>query len=143
MAGSWDVGPGSKGGAWDSPTSAVPQTSVADASVRSGSSDSGIHVSQAPIVWLLAGLTAAGVGLVLPLISHTLGLGVIGWSLGGLVAIGLLGVFHWRDLERRSQGMAADSQTADWLRRFLVVTAVGAVALNAWVIADELARANW
>ena len=135
MAGSWDVSPGSKGGAWDSPASAVP--------VRSGPGGSGIHVSQAPIVWLVAGLTAASLGLVIPLISRRPGLALIGWSLGGLVAVGLLGVFLWRDLERRSQGVAADSHAADWLRRLLVVAAVVSVALNAWVIADAIARGNW
>jgi hypothetical protein len=143
MAGSWDVGPGSKGGTWDSTASAVPQASLADESLRSGPGGSGIPVSQAPIVWLVAGLTAASLGLVIPLISRRPGLALIGWSLGGLVAVGLLGVFLWRDLERRSRGVAADSHAADWLRRLLVVAAVVSVALNAWVIADAIARGNW
>jgi len=141
MVGSWDVGPGSQDDSWDTPASPVTRPAPAPGPGRTRASALG--VSRPPVAWLLGGLAAALIGLVLPLVQRTATVAAVGWVLGGLVAIGLLGVFLWRDLERRSNGLAADSAAADWLRRALVVAAVLAVALNAWVIADAIARGGW
>lgn len=144
MAGSWDVGPGSGDDSWDSPTPHPSQQSpFQQAPVTGAPGAGGAQVSHPPVLWLVAGLAAAVVGLLLPLVDTTLSVAAVGWALGGLVAIGLLGVFMSRDLQRRSRGMAADSGLADGLRRLLVVVAVAAVAVNAWFIADAIARGNW
>ena len=150
MAGSWDVGPGSDPGSWDAPAPTPPPAQGATATPAPGPGRasrpgpaSGPGVSHAPIGWLLGGLAAAALGLLVPLVTHGLGPALVGWVLGGLVAIGLLGVFLSRDLQRRARGLAADSEVADWLRRLLVGLAVVAVALNAWHIADALARREW
>lgn len=146
MAGSFDVGPGATPDPWGLGEPARPaapsQWDEPQPPGRGpGATPSG--VTHPPTVWLLAGLLAAAVGLALPLLERDSIFSVAGWVLGGLVAIGLLGVFSARDLKRRTRGIAAESQLADWLRRLLVLLAIAAVALNAWVIADAIARGNW
>ena len=99
--------------------------------------------SKAPIQWLWGGLSAATVAFLLPLLTNSVWLSIVGWFLGGIVAIGLLGVFFNKDTVRRASGWAEESSLADILRVVLVFLAFAAVLLNSWAIADVLARREW
>jgi hypothetical protein len=141
MSGSWDVGSGSgsTGGSWDTPDSS--RTSLAGP--RAVEQPSLPEISSAPLHWLLLGIAAAVVGLVIPLFTDSHRLAIIGWLLGGTVSILLLATYLHFDLTRRSEGLSRDSAFAPWLRRLLLVLAAGAVTLNAWTIADAVARNSW
>jgi len=54
-----------------------------------------------------------------------------------------LAVFIQRDAARLARGWAQPSGGAVWLRNGLVVLAALAVVVNAWEIADVLARKQW
>lgn len=137
MAGSWNVGSASDGASreWgDTPSTAPP------ADPSQGPS---LVVSSPPVQWLHLGIGAAALGLAVRLVSDSPRLAVIGWLLGGIVALLLLAVFIRLDLRRRAAGFARDSAAEPWLRRLLVVLAVAAVGVNAWTIADAIARQSW
>lgn len=141
---SWDFGGGSaSGGGWDeAPASPAPVSSDWGSSGGSTpSSDDGRGgIASAPVVWLglggLAALCSLGVGLV----SSSPKVAAVAWLLGGPVAIGLLAVFVSKDTVRRAEPFYAVSFVAEWGRRLLVVLALVAVAVNAWTIADFVAR---
>jgi hypothetical protein len=65
---------------------------------------------------------------------------MLGWLIGGPGAIGVLAVFVQSDTRRRVEPLYAESPLADWGRRAVVVMSLVAVALNAWSIADFVAR---
>lgn len=133
---SWDSGPGtSSGSGWSSSGWSTPDASPADSVDMTPTS--------APLHWLLLGIAVAGAGVALPLFDDSIPTAAVGWALGGVVALLLWGVFVVRDGARRAQGFALVSTAAKWLGPLLVVLAAGAVAINAWAIADELARRPW
>ena len=85
----------------------------------------------------------AGIGFVLPLVLDGATAGAIGWFLAGPAAIALIGIFLVQDAKARSTGWYAQSDLADIGRRVVIVIAVIAVALNAWEIANDVARGVW
>lgn len=101
------------------------------------------ELSDAPVGWLWAGIGAAVIGLGIPFLSGSLGFSILGWILGGMVAVLLLAVFLQRDAERRATGWARSSGSSGPLRVALLAVATAAVVANAWVIADVLARRDW
>jgi hypothetical protein len=92
---------------------------------------------------LYLGIGAAAVGVGLPLVTDSPQIAVIGWLLGGILSILLLAVFIRRDTLRRAKGLARVSETAGVLRAALLASAAAAVVVNAWVIADAVARHEW
>ncbi|WP_158282880.1 DUF1643 domain-containing protein [Nocardioides silvaticus] len=141
MSDSWDDPPRRYEVAADEPdfygASSRPQTQVRDVS------SSALEVSAAPLVWLWGGLFAAAAGIAIPLVTASHNLALVGWLVGGTVSILLMAFFTRRDLARRGEGLARDSALAPWLRRLLLCAAAVAVVLNAWTIADALARDSW
>ena len=131
---SWDSEPPS-GTGWASPAPASPGPGTASTTLP--------ELSSAPVHWLYLGIGSAVVGLALPFLTDSTWLAVIGWLLGGTVSIVLLGVFIHRDTRRRAAGWARSGEAASWLRFVLLVLATGAVVVNAWVIADAVARRQW
>jgi len=105
--------------------------------------DLGATMAGPPMLWLAVAAVLAVAGIVLPLVFHGATVGTIGWLLAGPIAIVLLGVFQLRDATSRSTGWYAQSDLADWGRRLVVVLTVVAVALNAWEIANDVARGIW
>ena len=101
------------------------------------------QVSSAPLHWLLLGITSAILGVAIPFVTESHPLAIVGWLLGGTISILLLGAYLHFDLKRRAEGLAGDSALAPWLRRLLLVLAAAAVGLNAWTIADAVARRSW
>lgn len=100
-------------------------------------------VARPPLVWLGIGVGLAVVGAVLGLIFRSATWSVLGWLLSGPAAIGMLAVFALVDAARRQRLWYVPGQVAGWLRRALVVTALLAIAVNAWIIADAVARGRW
>lgn len=100
-------------------------------------------VQRPPLPWLVAGLAAAVVGLVVAAVAvadRSLVLGSAGWVLAGPLAIGLLAGFVVADGRRRQRTWYVSGAAAAWLRRALVAAALIGVALAAWAIADVVAR---
>ncbi|MEP7193219.1 MAG: hypothetical protein ABI903_10170 [Actinomycetota bacterium] len=95
------------------------------------------------MLFLVIGLVLAAAGIVIGVASDSLILAGGGWMLGGPLAIGSLAVFLQVDTRRRSNPWYADSSIVPWLRRGLVFLAFLAVALNAWTIANAIARGAW
>lgn len=102
-----------------------------------------LTASRAPLQWLLLGIATATAGLAIPLLTKSHPLAIVGWLLGGMVSILLMAAFTHFDLKRRGEGLSRDSALAPWLRRLLLLLAAVAVALNAWTIADAVARSSW
>ena len=100
-------------------------------------------VARPPIVWLAVGVGLAVVGAVLGLVFRSATWSVIGWLLSGPAAIGMLTVFVLADATKRQRLWYVPGQAAGWLRRGLVVSALVAIAVNAWIIADAVARGRW
>jgi hypothetical protein len=145
---SWDVG-GTAGppGGWEDSTSATPVTGNGwnDGGSRPGTAPSGGPSSTvaAPLPVLAGGLLLAIAGMAVGLGVDSASLAVVGWTLAGPLAVGAFGVFLVSDVRRRAQPMYAESSAANWARRALIVLATAGVALNAWTIADALARGTW
>jgi hypothetical protein len=99
---------------------------------------------ETPPTWLLGlGLLFATVSVVIAFLTASATLSCIAWLLGGPFAIGALAVFLQADTRRRSHPWYAESSLVPWLRRGVVLLAIVAVALNAWTIADTVARGTW
>lgn len=96
-----------------------------------------------PLHWLgVAGLlVVTGIGFFIA--GHGATAGVIGWVLAGPVAITALGLFIIMDAKRAETGWYRPSVMADWGRRVIVLLALVAVALNAFLIANDVARGLW
>lgn len=107
------------------------------------SQDAGSETQGAPTLFLVVGLAFAAGAIVIALVSDSATLASAGWMLGGPLAIGSLAVFLQKDTLRRSQPWYAESSLVPWLRRGLVFLAILAVALNAWTIANAVARGAW
>ncbi len=100
-------------------------------------------VARPPIVWLAVGVGLAVIGAVLGLVFRSATWSVLGWLLSGPAAIGMLAVFALADAAKRQRLWYVPGQAAGWLRRSLVVLALMAIAVNAWIIADAVARGRW
>lgn len=96
-----------------------------------------------PLVWLAASglLVAAGLGLFF--VGPGATAGVIGWVLAGPLAISVLAAFVLVDAKRAETGWYRPSLLADWGRRVVILVALVAVSLNAFLIANDLARGLW
>lgn len=101
------------------------------------------ELSSAPLHWLYLGIGVGAVGLAVPWVTDSPRLAVIGWFLGGTVSILLLAVFTHRDTLRRAAGWARAQRSVGPLRVALLVAATAAVVVNAWVIAEAVARSQW
>lgn len=96
-----------------------------------------------PLVWLgVAGLLVVA-GFVVFLLGEGATMGLVGWVLAGPAAMTALGVFVTQDARRAQTGWYRPSSAADWGRRAVVVLALVAVALNAFLIANDVARGMW
>lgn len=148
---SWDYGEGtSPSGDGDDWGGVAPQpgqqTVAADSAILDfghGSPGAGAETQAAPTLLLAVGLVLAVASIVVALVSDSATLASVGWTLGGPLAIGSLAVFLQIDTRRRSQPWYAESSFVPWLRRGLVFLAILAVALNAWTIANSVARGTW
>ena len=145
---SWDFGgsaPRGSGGWGDvpGPAPAAPPSGTSgftgagfDSPTPLGSVPGAQH---APWVWLLLSLLSALGGLALRL-GDDWRLSAAGWACGGPLAIGLLAAFVTLDTRRRSDPWYAVAPALPWVQRLTVLVALVAVGLNAWIIADAVAR---
>jgi len=148
---SWDYGEGTSatgnGDDWGGIPSQQGRTTVPDDPMapdmwqlpRTASGET----KSAPTLLLVIGLAVAMASIVIALVSESATVASVGWMLGGPLAIGALAVFLQVDTQRRSQPWYAESSLIPWLRRGLVFLAIIAVALNAWTIANSVARGTW
>ena len=140
---SWDFGDGgsSPRADWGDTASATRGSSGGfDDSVQPRPGGGGDSNVSAPSLWLFMGIIVAVAAVVLNLATSSWSLATVAWTLGGPVAIGLLGVFTQQDTARRADPWYAESAFTPWGRRLLVVVSLVAVALSAWTIADFVAR---
>lgn len=142
----WNFGSGSApagGAGWGDSSSTPTQTS----SSWNPSPSRGVPVSSAtnaspPLQWLGIGYVLVVASLIIWFVpEHSKTLGLAGWLLAGPLAIGTLAVFLVLDTRRRADPWYAASSGADWMRRGLVVAALVGVTLNAYAVADLVARA--
>ena len=148
---SWDYGAGASAGGdgddWGGgPQQPVPSTAPVDPGAHHMGQSSAVvggETQAAPTLLLVVGLVFAAASIVIAVVSDSATLATVGWILGGPLAIGSLALFLQVDTRRRSQPWYADSSLGPWLRRALVFLAILAVALNAWTIADSVARGTW
>lgn len=150
MSGSWDFGGGAtssgSGESWGdvsapttAPVSSFGQGGFNGEPAGQPAPADGVSAS-APVIWLIAGVVVAIVAIVAAVATSSVGISIGAWGLGGPVAIGLLAVFVNADNNARANPWYADSAVSAWGRRVLVVLALLAVGLNAWTIADHIAR---
>jgi len=147
---SWDSGGGTSSRADDDWGDVTPQPRPSTVSVHGFVDDvgrplrdAGTETQAAPTLFLAIGLALASVAIVIAVVSDSASFASVGWMLGGPLAIGCLAVFLQKDTRRRSQPWYAESSLVPWLRRGLVFLAILAVALNAWTIANAVARGAW
>jgi hypothetical protein len=107
------------------------------------STDAGDQTQSAPVLFLVVGLVLATASTAIALVADSATLASVGWVLGGPLAIGSLAVFLQIDTRRRLAPWYAETALVPWLRRGLVFLAILAVALNAWTIANAVARGTW
>lgn len=127
---SWDSG----GSSWDEPSIGSGTTSRAAVPKT---------LSSAPVQWLWIGIGASIAGIALAVFFDRLTTSVVGWILGGTISVLMLGIFNQRDGARLARGWAQPTGGAGWLRYALLAFAALAIGLNAWQIADVLARKEW
>ncbi|WP_145229715.1 hypothetical protein [Rudaeicoccus suwonensis] len=101
------------------------------------------QTATAPMPLIGGALLLAVIGLVVGLIWHGANAGVVGWLLAGPVAIIVVGVFLVVDGKRRGSGWYRPQELAPWLLRVSVVVSLVAVVLNAFSIANDVARGRW
>lgn len=94
----------------------------------------------APLMWLIAAGACALASVVMFFVTKGATMGVVGWLLAGPVAIGLWAAFIVGDNARRQTGWYRPSDLAELLRRGVVGVALVGVALNAFHIANDVAR---
>lgn len=70
-------------------------------------------------------------------------MGLVAWVLAGPLAITAVALFTSADGKKRESGWYRPSALAEWGRRVAVVLALVAVALAAWLIANDVARGVW
>lgn len=148
---SWDYGEGTSASAggddWGGIPSQPGQSTVSADSmaydIGQESAVAGGETQAAPMLPLVVGLVLAGASIVISLVSDSATIASAGWMLGGPLAIGSLAFFLQMDTKRRSHPWYAESSAAPWLRRALVFLAILSVALNAWTIANSVARGTW
>lgn len=68
-----------------------------------GASDDALTVAKPPTVLLIAAGVLAAVGLVVAAITFGSWIAIIGWSLAGPLAIGVMGAFVRQDTDRRAE----------------------------------------
>lgn len=129
--------PGGSGGGGSTGWVGDSTTTTVSPGPDAGSSAS----ASAPILWLIAGIVVALAATVLGFFWRELTGGIIGWVLAGPVAIGLLCLFALLDNKARQNPWYGEGALDAWLRRALVVMALVGIAVNAWTIADVVARA--
>lgn len=150
MSGSWDFGGGAtSSGSEDSwgdisaptpaPASSFGQGGFGGEPGERPTPTSGGDAS-APVIWLIVGIAVALIAIIAAVATNSVGISIGAWALGGPVAIGLLAVFVNADNNARANPWYADSEASAWGRRLLVLLALVAVGLNAWTIADYMAR---
>ena len=94
-------------------------------------------------MWLLIGVVLVLAAIVLALVSSSATLSVAGWLIGGPLAIGAVAMFTVADAKARQDAWYVGSDALAWARRVVVCAALIAVALNAWTIANAVARGTW
>ena len=148
----WDSGPaapptgstgGSGGSGWDSAGSSgwdSPGTSsAAPAAPDGGSAGSGGSGSAPRLVLVGAGLLAL-LAIARFFVVDSTGAAMVAWFVGGPVAIGLVALHIGMDVKRRADPWYAESPLDDVLRRVVIALTLLAVVLNAYTVADHLAR---
>ena len=110
-------------------------------------SDSGIlglgRPASPPMIWLGVAAVLVLAGLSFFFLGHGATAGLYGWLLAGPAAISVLGVFIVMDAKRAETGWYRSSELAAWGRRSIVGLALIAVALNSFLIANDVARGLW
>lgn len=102
-----------------------------------------VEPKKPPLLWLGVSLLLSVVALVIAIIASGATMGLVAWLLAGPFAITAIALFTSADAKRRESGWYTPSGLADWGRRFAVVLALVAVALAAWLIANDVARGVW
>ena len=94
-----------------------------------------------PVLWMLAGIVAALIGLGLALIAGSVvPLSWTAWALAGPVAIGLYSVFSLRDTKQRSKPLYGERVAVTWILRIGWILAFLGVILAALRLADWAGR---
>ena len=93
-----------------------------------------------PRVVLFAAGVLALFAIGLFFVTDSTGAAIAGWLVGGPVAIGLVALHTGMDLKRRADPWYAESGIDNALRRGTIVLTLLAVVLNAYTVADHLAR---
>ena len=97
----------------------------------------GVHE---PLALLIAAAACTVPSILLGFLSWHPGLAILGWVLGGLVAIGLVTAFTVLDTKRRADPYYLVRRTGSVLCRIVIMAAVLGTALNAWHFADYISR---
>ena len=146
----WPEGPGSPQrtsepgwGARTSPEQVANAKSGPTDSGETARNDTPARATRTPGAWLFVASLLVVVSAVVALVTASATVSVIGWFLGGPLAIGSVAMFLVADSRARQEAWYVASDALTWLRRAVVCLALVAVALNAWTIANAVARGAW
>ncbi len=97
----------------------------------------GVHE---PLELLIAAAACTVPSILIGLLSWHPGWAIVGWLLGGLMAIGFVTAFTLLDTKRRADPYYLVRPTGRVLCRIVIGAAVLGTALNAWHFADYVSR---
>lgn len=96
-----------------------------------------------PLLWLWVALALVVAALAVFFLLRSATGGVLGWVLGGPLAIGALAFGLVADAKARAATWFRPNPAADTLRRIVTVLALAAVALNSYHVAYDVSRGLW
>lgn len=100
-----------------------------------------------PVIWLVlsAGLVLVSVAVSLFALSSGRGasLGVVAWLIGGPLAIGAMAMFFTTDSKARQNPWYAGAGGGALARRLVIGSALLAVTMAAYLVANDVARGRW
>ncbi|MCD9153128.1 hypothetical protein [Aeromicrobium duanguangcaii] len=96
--------------------------------------------SKPPLALLVVAAACGLAGLVVGLALRTSALNLLGWFVGGVVALVFFGMFLVKDARRYTEGLVFSSTWTFPLKCVVLVLALSAIVLNAWRVADVVSR---
>ena len=134
----WSSAPSSSNSGWSSDV--TPADGQEFGSGAPHTAQPTTSTASAPLVVVVLALAAVAVGVALALATDSLAVSGVGWLFSGPIAITLVGTYLHIDTQRRSAPLYADAGVGPLLVRVTVVAALAGVVLNAYPIADTVAR---
>lgn len=127
----------------DDPFGPPGQSGSRQGAVPEQSGTAASETASTPLTWLLVALGLVIGSVLLFFLTQGATFGLVGWLMGGPLAIGALAMFMLADTKSRSNPWFTANPVADPMRRGVAVAALLAVGLSAYHVAADVARGIW